>query len=324
LVAGSATAAAIISVMSLEQRLEEIERPASDFRGLTGQTLAVRLYSSAWIHRILPAALALRLAALRGVAEWYLVGRRREEARELTRAIRGVADDRAARRRLAADALRAELQWRPRLYRRATIEGLEHLESARARGRGVILANVHVGPLVAIVHALAPRGVRFYLPGSEWGDAPVRHGLRGRWIVQQNRWIEEAGSRWVPLGGSFSVLLALLARGEVLLFAVDVPGTLEVDLAGRPARVRTGLGALALESGAPVLPIWTLIRGTRCVCTIGEAIDPAGFAGKDDLVRHVVSVVSAPFVEAPEQVHAHVVDVWDDETARITRPKVRR
>jgi lauroyl/myristoyl acyltransferase len=310
---------------SLERRLEELEQPKAHLVELTGQSLPIRVYGSAWFHRLLPTAVALRLAALRGRLEWFMVPRRRAEALALTRAIRGVESTGFARRRLIEDAMRAELQWRPSLYRRIPVEGLEHFQAARARSGGaVILANVHVGPFLGVLHALAARGTRFYLPGGEWGTTPVRHGLRGRWIAAQNRWIEEAGSRWVPLGDSYAVLRALLLRGEALLMAIDVPGSVEVDLAGRSARVRSGLAALALDTGAPILPIWTLRRGYGYVGTILESIDPADFTGKDELTRHLVSMVSPVFLHQPEQVHAYAVDVWDDDVARLTRPKVAR
>jgi len=308
----------------LERRLDELELPKAHLVELTGQTLPMRLYGSAWFHRLLPDPLALRLAALRGRLEWLAVPCRRAEALALTRAIRGVDSARFARRRLIEDAVRAELQWRPGTYRRISVEGYERLEAARARsGAGVILANLHVGPFLGLVHALAARGVKLYLPGGTWG-VPTVEGLRGRWIATQNRWIEEAGCRWVPVGASYPVLRALLERGETCMIAVDVPGELEVELAGRPACVRTGIARLALETGSPILPIVTLRRGWRFVGTIGDPIDPAGFDDPATLTRHLVAVQAPVFLQEAEQVHAHAIDVWDDDVARATRPQVGR
>ena len=309
---------------SLELRLDELEQPKAHLVELTGQTLPLRVYGSAWFHRLLPDRLALRLAALRGWLEWFAVPRRRADGLELAGAIRGVASARFARRRLIEDAVRAEIQWRPWMCRGISVEGYERFEAARARtSAGVILANLHVGPFLGLVHALAARGVKLYLPGGEWG-VPTVDGLRGRWIATQNRWVEESGCRWVPVGGSYPVLRALLERGETCLIAVDVPGELHVELAGRPARVRTGIARLALETGSPILPIVTLRRGWSFVGSIGEPIDPAGFADPATLTRHLVAVQAPVFLQDAEQVHAHAIDVWDDEVARITRPKVGR
>lgn len=310
--------------MSLERRLDELEQPRAHLVELTGQTLPIRVYGSAWFHRLLPDPVALRLAALRGRLEWFVVPRRRAEALELAGAIRGVASVRFARRRLIEDALRAEVQWRPWMCRGIPIEGYENFEAARTRSdAGVILANLHVGPFLGLAHALAARGVKLYLPGGTWG-VPTVDGLRGRWIAAQNRWVEEAGCRWISLGGSYPVLRALLERGEACLMAVDVPGEVEVELAGRPARVRSGIARLALETGSPILPIVTLRRGWGYVGIIGELIDPAGFDDPTTLTSHLVAVQAPVFLQEPEQAHAHAIDVWDDAVARLTRPKVRR
>jgi len=84
----------------LEEQLAELERPKAHLVELTGQTLPMRLYGSARLHRLLPDPVALRLAALRGRLEWFVVPRRRAEGLELAGAIRGVASARFARRRL--------------------------------------------------------------------------------------------------------------------------------------------------------------------------------------------------------------------------------
>ena len=304
--------------------MDELEQPKAHLVELTGQTLSMRVYGSAWFHRLLPDPVALRLAALRGWLEWFVVPRRRAEGLRLAEAIHGVASPRVARRRLIEDAVRAEFQWRPWMWREIAVEGYEHFEAARARrDAGVILANLHAGPFLGPAHALAARGVKPYLPGGTWGGPPF-DGLRGRWIAMQNRWVQDAGCRWVATGGSYPLLRALLERGEACLMAVDVPGELDVELAGRPARVRTGIARLALETGSPILPIVTLRRGWRFVGTIGEPIDPAGFDDPATLTRHLVAVHAPVFLREPEQVHAHAIDVWDDDVARLTRPTVRR
>ena len=108
------------------------------------------------------------------------------------------------------------------------------------------------------------------------------------------------------------------------MLAVDVPGEVEVELAGRPARVRGGIARLALETGSPILPIATLRVRWGMVGFIGEPIDPAGFDDPVELTRDLVAVHERQFLREPEQVHPFAVDVWDDDLARTTRPKVGR
>lgn len=302
---------------ALRRALTEVERPKAADQRPTGQTLLIRLYGSRFAHRVIPTPVALRLAALRGRAEWYLVPHRRAYALRRTEVIRGIPSNSSAatffaRRRLVEDAVRAELQWRPWLSRKMTIEGFAHIQAARAGGRGAIVATVHLGPFLALVHGLAARGIKLYVCGGTWGGgAAPMHGRRGRWTLAQNRWVEEAGCRWVHPGGSYPLLRELLMRGEVCVIAVDALGKVDVDLAGHPARVRGGTASLALDTGASIVPGFVLRRGWGQVCVLLEPIDPSSFANPISLTRHLAKVLGDALLEAPEQVHDSVFDRWE-------------
>jgi hypothetical protein len=297
---------------SLAQRLDELDRPTARLLRPTSQTLPIRIYGSKAFHRLVP----IRLAALRGRLEWWTVPRRREYALDLTETIRGLPRDspearRYAKRRLVEDAVQAELHWRPWLGSRAPIEGFEHLTGALSDGRGVILATVHIGPFVGLVHALAARGIKVYISGGRWGGGEAAlDGRRGRWTLMQNRWVEEAGSRWVNRGGSYPVLRALLERGEICFLTVDAPGSVEVELAGHTARVRGGLASLALETGAPIVPGVTLRRGFGQAARLLEPIDPSAFDDPVELTRHLAAVLGELLLRDPEQVHLNVFRLW--------------
>ena len=302
-------------MVSLEQALAEVERPTAHLPRLVGQTLATRLYGSRRLHRAVPTPLALRLAALRGRLEWHLVPRRRAHALRLTEMIRGLSPDTPeaavfARRRLVEDAVSAELQWRPWLVKRMPIEGLDRFLEARAEGRGVIVATAHIGPFLGLVRGLAARGMKIYISGGEWGGPDAHVGRRGQWTAMQNRSLEEAGCRWVRRGGSYPILRALLERGEVCFITVDAPGSLEVELAGHPARVRAGLASLALETGAAVVPGRTLRRGWGQVGILREPVDTSQFDDPLDLTRHLLDLFGRTLLEYPEQVHENVFEVW--------------
>ena len=301
---------------SLEARLAEIERPKAHLLRPTNQTLPMRIYGSASFHRLLPTPLALRLAALRGRLEWRVVARRRDEALRMTETIRGVPRDspdasRFARERLVEDAVQAELNWRPWLGRRTEIEGMEHLASARTRERGVIVATAHVGPFLTLIHALAARGIRVYVSGGQFGGEPAFDGRRGRWTLMQNRWVEDAGGRWVHRGGSYPLLRALLERGELCVMTVDAAGSVEVELGGHRAHVRGGVAALAVDTGALILPAAALRHGSRPVVTIFDPVEPADFADADELTRQLSQELGEVFLSEPEQVHLNVFQLWE-------------
>lgn len=111
----------------------------------------------------------------------------------------------------------------------------------------------------------------------------------------------------MPTGGSYPELRALLQRGETLILTIDLPGDVEVELGRWPARVRSGIARLALETGSIVLPVATLRRGAGLVGLIGEPIDPRGFDDAAELTRYIAAALGPVYRDAPEQVHAHLM-----------------
>lgn len=316
------------SELSLEEALADLERPKSHLFEPTHQTLAIRLYGTPLLHRAVPTPVALRLAALRGRLEWRLVARRRREALALAETI-GVSPDEAARRRFARsrvieDAVQAELKWRTWLWYRLRLEGLEHFEAARARGGGVLLANAHIGPFLGSIYALAARGVKVYVSGSNWGGDVSRRGRRGRWTQMQDRGLEATGSRWIHRGGSYPLFRALLERGEVCLLAADAPGEHEAELAGRTVHVRGGIASLALETGTPVVPVLTLRRGRRQVVTFYDPIDPAAFADPAKLTQCIFDALSPAIARHLEQVHPNLISLWERSPSLAEMKKAPR
>lgn len=292
--------------MHSDDALSEIERPLAHLLEATNQGVLVRLYGTPAVHRLLPTPVALRLAALRGWAESRLLPGRRETARrELETLLGEPVDDRAAQRRIVDEAVRAELQWRPWLQRRLQIEGLEHLERARAERRGVILASAHLGPLLALVHALAARGTKIYVSGGHRLGEPGLDGRSGRWVVAQNRWVEEAGCRWVRHPGSYVLLRELLLRGEVVWMAADAPGTTETVLAGHPVHLASGVGRLAVETGAAVIPAFVIRQGYRQTGLMLPPLPPSD--DPQEVADRFAAVLGDVVLAHPEQAHDRLI-----------------
>jgi 1-acyl-sn-glycerol-3-phosphate acyltransferase len=141
-------------------------------------------------------------------------------------------------------------------------EGREHLPADGA----VILASNHLSFIDSVVIRLAaPRRVTF-LAKAEYFTG---RGLRGRLV----RWFFTAvGSVPVPRGEHRAAQAALDTAREVLaggnVFGIYPEGTRSLD--GRLYRGRTGVGWLALSSGAPVVPV--ALDGTDRLQPVGKRI----------------------------------------------------
>jgi len=144
--------------------------------------------------------------------------------------------------------------WRPR------ISGLENIPPSGP----VILASNHLSFIDSVVIPLAvPRRVRF-LAKAEYFEGT---GLLGRATAQFFRSIDAVPVRRDSRRDSMASLQAAL---EVLdagqAFGIYPEGTRSRD--GRLYRGRTGVGWLALTSGAPVVPV--AVTGTDRVQPVGS------------------------------------------------------
>jgi lauroyl/myristoyl acyltransferase len=295
---------------------DDLGEPQADLLPLTGQTWLVRLYGSRAFHRIVPTAVAVRLAELRGRLEWHVSAERRVQATRAVQSMRVSADaceTRAlARRRVVEEAVRAELEWRPWIWRNVDVEGAEHLHSARRLQDGrLIVASVHLGPYVCLAHVVAAQGLRPHLTHGNWTSAPALHGRRGRWTFQQMQSLEEQGGRFVPRGRSYRSLVALLERGETCMFALDVRGREQLRLAGRPVRVRRGVATLARTTHAPIVPGLVFRDGSRPKAVFFPPLDPRDFDEPNALTQRVFDVLSPTVIAHAEQAHANLVRLGD-------------
>jgi 1-acyl-sn-glycerol-3-phosphate acyltransferase len=148
------------------------------------------------------------------------------------------------------------LVWRPR------VSGLEHVP---AQG-GVLIASNHLSFIDSVVIPLVvPRRVRF-LAKAEYFEG---RGLRGRLSKLFFTAIDAVPVRRTSRRDSMASLetaLEVLRAGHA--FGIYPEGTRSRD--GRLYRGRTGVGWLALESGAPVVPV--ALVGTDGIQPVGRRL----------------------------------------------------
>jgi phosphatidylinositol dimannoside acyltransferase len=221
--------------------------------------LAASYHAGARILRVVPARLRHAAAAPGGTAWYWLSTSQRRAALENYAAVLGrdrsdpqVA--RVARRafqnygRMLTDFVLMGSLTPGDIIARTTIEGREHLDAALARGRGVIMAVPHMGSwdvagsyAAALGYRISAVAERF--PGS-LNDAVVQTRQRfGLSVIMLGR----AAVRALTEALSANRIVALLCDLE------QGPGT-EVRFFGRRAIVPGGPAALAIKTGAALLP----------------------------------------------------------------------
>jgi len=133
------------------------------------------------------------------------------------------------------------------------IQGLEHYDEARRKGKGVLLFSAHFG-------------------NWEIGNAAMaiaRKPLIFIYRILDSQFLEEAITYVRATCGNISLdkenamrpMIRALKKGETINILIDqnvaVYDGIFVDFFGRPACTTSGLALLVLHTGAPVLPVFT-------------------------------------------------------------------
>jgi KDO2-lipid IV(A) lauroyltransferase len=201
-----------------------------------------------------------RLGAWIGLV-WFLVLRIRRKVvfRNLALALPGRAAEhhRIARetyRQIGASALELlalRSMGREEIAARVRPRGLERFEAAAARGRGVIVVTAHFGNFDLLACSQAARGVPLAIVSRELGRGANRFWMETR---------AASGLAILPRRGSGLALVRWLREGKVLGLVVDQrtgprDGGLLVPFLGVPAWTTTAPAALALATGAAIVPV---------------------------------------------------------------------
>lgn len=231
--------------------------------------------------RVLPGAAARALGAALGVAVYYLdAGHRRVALANLAQCFpaRTPREHRAIARRMFAhfgrllvELLKFSTLSPAGMLARVEFEGRERAEHAYAQGRGVLFFTGHFGfwELHAIVHALAirPIGVLARALDNDRLNALLER-IRG-----------STGNTVIYREGAVRRILRALAGGQGVAMLIDQhmhsPDAIWVDFFQRPAATTSTLAALALRTGAPVVPVFALpLPGGRYRMIYEHPVEP--------------------------------------------------
>lgn len=274
------------------------------------QLLAASYSAGARILRATPAGLR-HAAATPGGAAWFWLSRaqRRAALDNYAAALGRARDDpevaRVARRafqnygRMLMDFVLLGSLTPQELVARITINGLDHLDEALSRGRGAIMAVPHMGSwdmagsyAGALGYRIAAVADRF--PGS-LNDAVVKTRQR-------------FGLSVITLGrSSVRAIMDALSANSIVALLCDLeqgPGV-EVTFFGRTAIVPGGPAAIALKSGAALMPAYQYAKSPgRYHIHLDPPLAVSSAETKEGVMQRVVDRFEDFIKERPDQWYA--------------------
>jgi KDO2-lipid IV(A) lauroyltransferase len=233
------------------------------------------------VVRVLPFAAVRQLGTLLGLAFHALdrVHRRVAETNLATAFPRRTGSERHAITRamfvhfgrLLLELLKFSTLDHRAMRARIEFEGRDRAESAYAQGKGVLFFTGHFGywEIHAIGHGLElqPIGVLARALDNPYLNRLLEdvRGRSGNFVIYRN--------------GAVRKVLRALAAGQGVAMLIDQhmhsPDAIYVDFFERPAATTSMLAALALRTGAPVVPVFALpLEGGRYRLIYEHAVPP--------------------------------------------------
>jgi KDO2-lipid IV(A) lauroyltransferase len=178
------------------------------------------------------------------------------------------------------------------------VEGWDHFLCAQRRGKGVIFGSAHLGPVALVGQVLMHRGYTLTLP-AEKTDSELMHAV--------NRARQAQGLVLVPIDSAIGIH-RVIRDGGVLGILADraVTGVGEkVEFFGRPALLPSAHIALALRTGAALVPAFTWRERGLLFARVEEPLELRSTGDRAADVRAGVRQFAAIFEryvrEHPEQ-----------------------
>ena len=158
------------------------------------------------------------------------------------------------------------------------IDGAERVRQAHAKGHGVLIYSGHFGYWEMGAHALAMRVQPISVMARPL-DNPYLHNMLERIRTR-------TGNSVIYRQGAIRKVLPALADNRVVALLIDqhlhTPDAVFVDFFNRPAATTNALAALALRTGAPVIPMFvTPLPGGRYRVVFEHAVVPPSSESAD-------------------------------------------
>lgn len=276
------------------------------FKRIFNQTMAgyylYRLLGA--VVPLIPSSFGYKLFDLIGTLFFYLFADAREPLRDNLRHVMPGANghevDAKAKQLLRNhlknyyDFFRASRLRADQIKSMIVVNGLENLQDAVAMGRGVIFVTAHFGNLDIVGQTFALYGYNVTTPAEH-----VRPEILFQEIVRVRA---SKGMKIIPVDGPLMGLIRAIKRKEIIGLAadLDVTGTGEItSFFDAPARLPDGYARLALKTGAPILPAFSVRQADNSFQAYAE----------EPIELHPSADVEAD-VRAGVQRVVHVMEKW--------------
>jgi KDO2-lipid IV(A) lauroyltransferase len=244
------------------------------------------------VAEMLPRRIGRAMFGNLGALAYLVLGRSRKVALVNLRLIYGRAvPDREIRRlarkafvnlgRFAYDVARLRKATPQGLKRMVKVTGLDHLDGALARGKGVIALTGHVGNWELLGAYLSLMGYRINVLATRLKDARLDELVVG---IRRN-----VGLAVLERSGGAKEALRCLKRGEILGVLIDQDTSVDsvvVDFLGKPTKTAVGPVKLASRTGAAIVPLAMLMteEGEYRI----DVREPVAVSGDEGLLREDV------------------------------------
>ena len=150
------------------------------------------------------------------------------------------------------ELLKASRLSNPELAKKIHPHGMSRYHRAIAKGRGVIVVTAHFGNFDLLAVSQAALGI----PLAIVSRSLRQPGVNRLWMSTRKR----SGVKIFPESGAARSILKWLQKGKVIGLTADQrtkpsKGGIQVDFLGHPAWTTTAPAALAMATGAPLLPV---------------------------------------------------------------------
>jgi len=167
------------------------------------------------------------------------------------------------------------------------ITGLEHLDAALSKGKGVIGISAHIGNFFTFGPALGSAGYSYNVVIKDSPNPILAKLWRKGQINSLNLPIPAE-----PPMECVKIILRKLREGQIVSLFIDEDRSqgIPVEFFGKPAYTPTGPAVLSLRSGAPLVPMFSVREGRNRHRII---IEPAGeFELGDDKDENIAAIIA--------------------------------